>query len=218
MPHRRKYGDAVAAGRRHGRDTSLTTARADLACHAARLAMPKALIAKLIGVAPSTLFDWLRRGRDENDSQYNQFYDKFTQAEGEGALGYLSVVHRSSEGGIVTSRHTVTKPNGQVEVSERTTPPNAQAAQWVLERRFARDFGPNRLEVQLLEAQVKSLSERLDRLGALENPQPETTHDKPAPPAGAGATPDRAQPAGNDPPAGGAGGQPDGGAGVPFEL
>ena len=211
MPDRRKHADNQSRG---GADTLLTTARADAAVAAAKLALPKNLIAKLLGVQRSTFFYWLQLGRD-GEGQYADFYRRFRQAEGEAAHTYLGIVADSAAGGRLVSRTTKTSANGAVEVSERWTSPNAAAAQWVLERRFAREFGPNRLEVQLLEAQVKELADRLAKLAGLEEPAGEAG---PAATAGGGGKTDAAPDARADSQSGDPGGAQHGGGGIPFEL
>lgn len=214
MPRRRRFDANGNPLRPTQDDGDLTTARADAACHARKLGLPKALIAKLIGVQRSTLFHWLTRGKYEHDKLYNDFYRAFMVAEGEGAHGYLSIVADVASGGCVTSRKTVTKPNGQVEVSETRTAPNAMAAQWILERVYTREFGPNKLEVAILEAQVRHLTDRLAKLAGLED----TSHEAgPAKPAAGGAANDSEQ----APESAGAGGPRSAnplGPGIPFEL
>lgn len=215
MPRRRQF-DANGNPRVPTRDDgALTTARGEAACHARRLGLPKALIAKLIGVQRSTLFDWLTRGKYESDKLYNDFYDKFAQAEAEGAHGYLTIVADVARGGTVTNRKVVTKPNGQTEVSESRQPPNAMAAQWVLERIFPREFGPNKLEIALLEAQNKHLTERLAKLAGLGDT---TGEAGPAQLAAGGAAPAGAAHAADAPHGAGSGGSVIDGVRVPFEL
>lgn len=229
MPTPRKHGNDHERARRRRCGTSLTPAAAQASYNAARLGLPKSIIADLIGVDRSTFFDWLRRGRDEVDPLYNEFYTKFTQARGEGAYGYVSIVNQAAAGGVVVESKSVTNAKtGDVTVTEKKTPPNATAAQWVLERIWDRQFGSNKLEIRFLEAQVKALSDRLARLGALEVPEGEAGEmsDTTTPPASDAVRPELtqsdgngeavAEPAGTHPPAPQSDGSGDSGAGEPF--
>lgn len=164
MPHRRKDPSQRAGIR--GNPPLLTTEMAGRLCAAIRLGLPKHLCARLVGVSRSALFDWLYLGRTGQDERYQQFYRDFTRAEAEGAEDYLGIVHGAAAGGCCIEKVTKTDKNGQVTVTEKLTPPSAPAAQWVLERRFARDFGPNRLEVMLLEATNRALEDRIAKLEA----------------------------------------------------
>jgi hypothetical protein len=196
---------------RAGRDTLLTTETAKRLCEARRLGLPKCLCARLVGVSRSSLFYWLERGKDGSDDLCRQFYIDFTRAHAEGAEDYLGIVAGAARGGCVVERSTRTDARGNVTVSEKMTPPSAQAAQWVLERRWNRDFGPNRLEVQFLEATIRQQEARIAKLEGTES------GETPAEPvAGTGAV--SAQPTGAGAPEVAPVGQPAYAFGTSFEL
>jgi len=219
VPTRRK-SDSPRAGTR-GNAPHLTTEAAAQLCDSIRLGLPKYLCAKLAGVSRSALFDWLYLGRTGYDELYSKFYRDFTAAEAEGARDYLGIVHDAAAGGTCVKKVTKTDKNGNVTVTEELTPPSAPAAQWVLERRFARDFGPNRLEVMLLEATNRALEERIAKLEgkqSAEQLERAGRENQPGQPEHNGATParpgsDGAPVAGASPP-----GKPPGILGTDFEL
>ena len=215
MPTRRK-SDSPRAGTR-GNAPHLTTEAAAQLCDSIRLGLPKYLCAKLAGVSRSALFDWLYLGRTGYDELYSKFYRDFTAAEAEGARDYLGIVHDAAAGGRVVEKTTKTDKNGNVTVVEKLTPPSAPAAQWVLERRFARDFGPNRMEVMLLEAQIRTLTERVAKLTANE-PENPSREDRPGQPDSGTVTADHARPDAAPAPDGGADGRADIDSGTEWEL
>lgn len=198
---------------------------ADRVFAAMRQGLPERLTARLVGVSRSTLDYWLWRGKHESDPLYVQFRNEYYKAKAEGLASFARVVHQVAHGGIVIERRTITSANGTTTTVEKRTAPNAQAAQWVLERRLPHEYGPNRIELQILNDQVKSMSERLAKLthiegddaggtqpgagGANQSGQPDTgataeVSTGPGGAAGAGSPPH--------------GSGPSGGGSLPFEL
>ena len=216
MPDRRRsHHNASAAGR----DTALTTDMANRIYAAMLQGLTEKLTAQLVGVSKSTLDYWLWRGKHEANPLYINFRVEYYKAKAEGLASFARVIHAAAHGGFVTEKKTITSPNGTVTTVEKRQPPDARAAQWVLERRLPGQYGPNRLEMQILTDQVKVMSERLAKLTHLENEpgagganqsgQPDTGATPPLPAGPGGALGSGSPPHGSG---------PSGGGSVPFEL
>lgn len=56
--------------------------------------------ARMAGVSPETVFNWMDRGRDEEEGEYNDFFNRITRAKGEGEEYYMrSIVEMAKEEG-----------------------------------------------------------------------------------------------------------------------
>lgn len=75
------------------------------------------LAAQYGGVAYNTFNEWMKRGQEETEGDFSEFYEAIKSAEGKAVVGWLAKIEKAATGG------------------------NWQAAAWKLERRYPRDYG-----------------------------------------------------------------------------
>lgn len=92
-----------------GRPTKLDDLRAQAVINAVSEGLPRDTAARLARIAPSTLFDWLARGRD-GESRFAEFAERVKEAEAQAEQKLIAVIREAA-------------------------PKQWQAAAWLLERR-----------------------------------------------------------------------------------
>jgi hypothetical protein len=93
------------------------------------------------GIARSTFYAWLDRGKNASCGELSDFSDAIRQAEAEAAIRNITIIQKAALGGELLEKSTVTKPNGTVVVTEKWTAPDWRAAVWWLERKFPDEWG-----------------------------------------------------------------------------
>jgi hypothetical protein len=101
--------------RRKGKPRKLTAAVQEEICASLEIGMPEKLAAEAAGIPERTFHYWCQQGRDEIEP-YASFLTAVERARAIGAKHLLTRVLKGEKG--------------------------STAAQWVLERRFPREFGP----------------------------------------------------------------------------
>ena len=101
--------------RRRGKPRRLTAAVEEQICALLEIGMPEKLAAEAAGIPERTFHHWCQQGRDGIEP-YASFLTKVERARAIGAKNLLTRVLKGEKG--------------------------SSAAQWVLERRFPREFGP----------------------------------------------------------------------------
>ncbi|MGA8575963.1 MAG: hypothetical protein WB609_09845 [Candidatus Cybelea sp.] len=101
--------------RRKGKPRTLTAAVEEEICASLEIGMPEKLAAQAAGIPERTFHYWCQQGRDDIEP-YASFLTEVERARAIGAKNLLTRVLKGEKG--------------------------STAAQWVLERRFPREFGP----------------------------------------------------------------------------
>ncbi len=104
-----------------GRPTKLNDLTAQRIVNAVKAGLPRVHAARIAGIDPTTLFDWLRRGRND-DPEYSQFSQRVAEAESFN----VEVLH-----GYMQEHAKVSH----------------QACAWLLERRGGKAYAPKRGDV-----------------------------------------------------------------------
>lgn len=81
------------------------------------------LASKYGGIAYNTFNEWMKRGAQEDEGPFRDFYDAVKLAEGQAAMHWLSLIQMAAHGG------------------------NWQAAAWKLERRYPNEYGRRLVQV-----------------------------------------------------------------------
>ncbi len=133
--------NSVPSRNRGGRIPKLTTEVAGAIERAVRAGVPLNAAAWAAGVAPSTVFRWLARGRRERTGQYCEFRTAVKKAEADAIAGRLQRV---------------------LDAADRGT---WQAAAWWLERRHPEHFSSFRRELRELYREYRELLASLKEQG-----------------------------------------------------
>jgi hypothetical protein len=80
-----------------GRPSKFNPATAGVLERAVRLGLPIEVAATLAGIAPSTVFDWLRLGRANKSPARAQFADRVDKARAEAACEAWTVVWKAGD-------------------------------------------------------------------------------------------------------------------------
>jgi len=85
-----------------GRKTKLTEERIQIITESLRKGATYTIAASAAGIQPSTLYQWVKAGRD-GKKPYVDFVDRITTAEAQGALSALTIIQDSINTGDVKS-------------------------------------------------------------------------------------------------------------------
>lgn len=142
-------------------------------------------IAARVGWPVATVRGWLRTGAEAvasvaqgnartheltpHQRQCAELHMRATRAEADARLMMLAIVQRQASGGHKRTETTTRVVNGRaVEITTRTieAAPDARAATWMLEHRWAEDYGRRHVEVTgadggPIEVDLKPARERL---------------------------------------------------------
>ncbi len=122
----------------------LTEETIDLLCKEYELGLSLKLCCAIVGITPKTLSNWLALGNGEEpkNGPRSLYYKKsglhetlvkrLKKARAKRESGNLRVIHRVARGGEVFKKKVTTDENGNTIVEEQRTPPNWQAAAWML--------------------------------------------------------------------------------------
>jgi len=147
------------------------------------------------GVTPSTLYRWIKLGKERLRGAHHDFVRSLLQAEAKGVAANLAMIKRAAQG--IPAQPDREEPcdscssTGQNALGKtcracggagtqkvrglKGVPPDAKAAQWMLERRHREAYGKSVTELQItdgntmhrspeeIEALRAELLERLER-------------------------------------------------------
>ncbi len=132
--------------------------------HAVASGVPLIHAVTFAGIGQSTFHRWMQRGEAEEarvedghaesaeEAPYRQLWQQVSRARARVAIDQVEIVGRAAAGGYVVKERTrrfKDPGSGQVVTETETdyAPPEWQAARWLLEKSFHREFGRNSLEV-----------------------------------------------------------------------
>lgn len=98
----------------------------------------------LAGIAETTYYEWIRRGKDESGTIYEQLAQALQKAEADDQARRLSRMEAAAEGGAVINRTIITKPDGEEIITEKLAAPAWQADGWGMERRYRKEYSQPR--------------------------------------------------------------------------
>lgn len=129
-----------------------------------RAGVPLETAAATCGIARSTLFMWLTKGRDEvearidgaeanrNFDHYVALYEKLTKSRAEAGARNVLMIQKAAAGGQIVEKRTITHTDGTIEEVEKRAAPDWRAAAWFLERTQRGQFGKDAVQVELTGA------------------------------------------------------------------
>jgi hypothetical protein len=110
------------------------------------------------GVSRSTFYSWQKLGRKRKTGRHREFVLAITRAESEAEVQAIAIVRQAMKGGQVVERHTRTKRDGSVEITEKLARAEWTAARWFAERRHAERWGRKETEeIAKLARQIAQL-------------------------------------------------------------
>ncbi len=117
-------------------------ARLEEMCGMLRDGVPVTAAAAAVGIPDTTLFRWLAQADVPGDNQgvYQDIKARITKARAQGTVNLVQVLKSAAAGGELIERTTRISGNGDEFVGEKWAAPQPQAAMFLLERAFARDW------------------------------------------------------------------------------
>jgi hypothetical protein len=76
----------------NGRDSKLTKEREEKIAQAIERGKSINSAARMAGISPQTVYNWLDRGEDEENTVYRDFFERITRAKGYGEDKYFNVI------------------------------------------------------------------------------------------------------------------------------
>jgi len=76
----------------NGRDSKLTKEREEQIAQAIERGKSINSAARMAGITPQTVYNWLDRGEDESNTVYADFFERITRAKGYGEDKYFNVI------------------------------------------------------------------------------------------------------------------------------
>ena len=76
----------------NGRDSKLTKEREEQIAQAIERGKSINSAARMAGITPQTVYNWLDRGEDEQNTVYADFFERITRAKGYGEDKYFNVI------------------------------------------------------------------------------------------------------------------------------
>ena len=76
----------------NGRDPKLTNKRQESIASMIERGNSVTAAARSNGVNKSTIYNWIGKGKEQNEGIYKDFYDRFTRARGHGEKSYLETI------------------------------------------------------------------------------------------------------------------------------
>lgn len=126
-----------------GRPSKLDDLTAHRVIASVKKGLPRDTAAKLAGVVPSTLFLWLKKGR-EGDPNYSDFSDRVREAEAFGEAELVGLMRDHSKS-------------------------SWQACAWLLERRRPQVWGARKYEAPVAAPSVLNATSPEERVSLLES-------------------------------------------------
>lgn len=179
--------DNKGTGKR-GRDPKISPQIADLFAREISLGRTKKQAALLVGIHPTTVSVWLRRGREEGrkNVEYNDFAKKVAKAEAVFIASRLDEILKAAKPKRTkavkrTVRNTYDLDGtltGTLEVIEETTKREQEwmAAWKLLERKDRENWGDHAEEIREIKRKIaefeKEAAERRERAGSDHEPVP----------------------------------------------
>src|SRR5262245_29058264 len=129
------------------RTTMLTPELSAGIAAAVRLGRTLTSAAARLGVASSTVQEWLSRGEGRHERKatpsFAAFAEAIARARAENEGRRLARLEAAAQGGALVYRKSVTHQDGTQKVTEeRFAPPDWRADAWVMERRDPQSWGP----------------------------------------------------------------------------
>lgn len=119
------------------RPTKLTLEVRELLLKALRGGVHREVAATLAGICESTLYKWLKAGREARNGEKKAFFQAVKKAEAEWELEQVLAVREVAEGGQLLSRTTTERKSGDVVTTETYSRAEWTARAWLLERKIA---------------------------------------------------------------------------------
>lgn len=127
---------ATSRGPRLGRGTKLTPERHAFIVEALRAGAFYDTVAAAAHIDRTTLYDWLRRGRQPGAPPiYKNFYEDVMAARAEGEVDQITLLNEMARGGALVKEVERTDPRtGERIVERQYTPPDPKPIMFLLER------------------------------------------------------------------------------------
>jgi transposase-like protein len=119
-----------------GRPCKLTPEAQERIVNAVRNGCYRETAATLGGVDDSTLYLWLREGKETKTGPKFDLFNAVKKAEAEWEAEQIAGIEAAGIGGAVISRTTTTKKDGSVVITETLARPEWTARAWLLERKL----------------------------------------------------------------------------------
>lgn len=138
--HRERLGFAP---RHHGRRANIDPALTDTICALLEKGVPLVTAAASAGLSSTNVFRWLQMADDPTtpyQEEYRTFRDRVVKSRAQGAVTYVNLLHDAAKGGQVIEESVRPTPDGD-QVTTKYSAPQPRAAEFMLERSFAKDWG-----------------------------------------------------------------------------
>lgn len=109
------------------RPTKMTPQTIKMLCEAIRMGATYDLASQYAGIAPSTLYAWMAKGRKQEGGEFVELLEDIKRAEGKGAIANLALIQKSAKEGdwkasawILERRHGYNKAHIQKQSESNT--------------------------------------------------------------------------------------------------
>jgi hypothetical protein len=150
------------------RPTKLTAPLAEAITLAVQAGIPLATAAARVGIASTTVQEWMRRGSGTDKARrptgpYAAFAAQVRQKAAQFEAACVARITEASRGGQLLSRRTTTHKNGDVTTEEHYTRPEWTASAWILERSYPDRWGrKDRLDLRVsIETAARKVADSL---------------------------------------------------------
>jgi len=129
-----------------GRPSKFTPERRQKIIEALKTGASYKAVARYARISYDCLRDWIIEGSqtiDEND-EYFQFFQDVNEALGSLEVRGLASIQKTGLGGAVVSEKIVTRKDGTEEVTKTYAQPQWPALAWIMQHRFANEWGDGR--------------------------------------------------------------------------
>lgn len=134
--------------RRHGRDAStgaplsVDMDKINELCELLREAVPIVTSFAAVGIPQTSMYRWLAQADVPGPNQhiYAEVRERITQARAAGTVKLVRALQTAALGGALIERTTRVTQNGDEIVGEKWAAPQPRAAEFLLERSYARDW------------------------------------------------------------------------------
>jgi transposase len=135
-----------------GRPTKLSPEMQKLICQGIRIGLSYKDSAVNAGITEKTFYNWVERGEKAKSGKYYLFLQELQEAKQKGQAILVNELTKLARGGMeVVEEDVVVMPDGKevpVKRKKKTTLPDKQAIQFILERRYPEEWGrQDRLEL-----------------------------------------------------------------------
>ncbi len=134
----------------------------------------------LAGINRTTLYSWLKKGRERPGSKFHKFFLKVKEIEAREEINNLALIRKAAQGGNKYNETKVVlseQKGRELTTVTKTTLPTWTAAAWILERRFPEDYGRDRKDFLGDRTPDEVASEVKAALDALQGSVPDVEQD-----------------------------------------